>query len=177
MPKQKYWTNERLYRGLLGIAQLDELPSQLSKPDAQRPPEAYLGAAVAAIGEGSTPSGLVQQLTHEPDLRNAVVGGFEPLLQKMADLVEHLPIVVHPATSQPLAFFFFFFSERRKLHYDVIQIPLISLLGLAFGHTCLHVSLLDLHTSLMSITSRRTAAANLWSTASGSPAPATEDTA
>jgi hypothetical protein len=32
-----------------------------------------------------------------------VVGGFEPLLQKMADLVEHLPIVVHPATSQPLA--------------------------------------------------------------------------
>ena len=106
MPKQKYWTNERLYRGLLGIAQLDELPSQLSKTDAQRPPEAYLGAAVAAIGEGSTPSGFVQQLTHESDLGNAVVGGFEPLLQKMADLVEHLPIVVMTRSESMAPFVF-----------------------------------------------------------------------
>jgi hypothetical protein len=65
MPKPKVLTKERLLRGLLGIAQLDALPSQLHRTDAQSPPAAYLSAAVAAIGEGSTHSGLSQQLTNQ----------------------------------------------------------------------------------------------------------------
>ena len=51
----------------------------------QSPPAAYLNAAVAAIGEGSTHSGFFQQLTNqknceEPGLGDAVIGGLEPLL-------------------------------------------------------------------------------------------------
>ena len=78
------------------MAQLDELPSQLCRTDVQIPPAAYLNAAVAAMGEGSTHSGFFQQLTNqknceEPSLGTAVIGGFESLLQKMAVLVDQLP--------------------------------------------------------------------------------------
>lgn len=111
MPKPKVWTKERLPRGLLGIAQLDALPSQLHRTDAQSPPAAYLSAAVAAIGEGSTHSGFFQQLTNlktseEPGLGDAVIGGLEPLLQKMAGLVDQLPgdLTAASQSTAPFAF-------------------------------------------------------------------------
>ncbi len=66
---------------------------------------------MAAIGEGSTHSGFFQQLTNqktseEPGLGDAVIGGLEPLLQKMAVLVDQLPgdVTAAPESTAPFAF-------------------------------------------------------------------------